>query len=176
MKEKQNKKEISKEEEILEEKIELTKEEIEAITNKNLELEKKVEEATNEILKAKAELINYRKRKDEETSKILKYCNEDIVLELLPIIDNFERAISMEKEDSNIINGVKMIYSSLISVLNKYEVKEIDALDMPFDSKLHQAVATEENENKKDIVIEVYQKGYILKDKLLRPAMVKVGK
>lgn len=183
--EKKNKKEeilekkeevINENDETIEEKIEITKEEVEAWNNKAIELEKKVEILNNEVLKSKAELINYRKRKDEETNKMLKYANEDLILELLPIIDNFERAISMEKEDSNLINGVKMIYTSLTNLLNKFDVKEIDCLNKPFDASMHHAVAQEEKEGQEDIVIEIFQKGYILKDKLLRPAMVKVGK
>ena len=164
-------------EEVIEEieKIEITKEEIEAINNKATEAEEKA-------LRAQAELINYRKRKDEEVNKMLKYANEDLVLEILPILDNFERAIKMdddnlEDEVSKFLSGMKMVYASLVSSLEKFGVKEIEALGKTFDENYHQAVMTESIEDKeKDIIIEVYQKGYMLKDKLLRPAMVKVNK
>ena len=163
-------------------KIEITKEEIEAINNKALEYEKKANENEENYLRAKADLINYRKRKDEEVSKMLKYANEDLILEILPVLDNFERAIKMdddnlEDEVSKFLSGVKMIYASLTSILEKYGVTEIKSLGEKFDANIHQAVMTDEVKDKeKDIILEVYQKGYMLKDKLLRPAMVKVNK
>ncbi len=159
-------------EELLTEKVELTKEEVEAIN-------KKAQEAEERFLRAQADLVNYRKRKDEEVLRQLKYANEDLVLELLPILDNFERAIKMGKSgnDANFINGINMVYTSLTKALEKYGVTEIEALDKPFDPVYHQAVMTECDDSKqKEIILEVYQKGYILKDKVIRPAMVKVNK
>lgn len=165
----------SKKEKKDEEKIFLTKEEIEAMN-------KKVSEAEEKALRASAELINYRKRKDEETDKKLKYANEDLILEILPILDNFERAIKMdddnlEDEVSKFLQGVKMIYASLTKTLEKYGVTEIKALGEVFDAKYHQAVMTDSIEDKPvDVITEVFQKGYMLKDKVIRPAMVKVNK
>ena len=116
----------------------------------------------------------------EETQRLLKYSNEALILEILPIIDNFERALSINIENQDIINyqkGMKMIYDSLINVLTKFEVKEIDCLNKEFDPTYHQAVMTEEKEGTNPgIIIEVMQKGYIYKDKVIRPAMVKVSK
>lgn len=169
------KKNKSEEKEIAKDKVELTNEEIEAMN-------KRVSEAEEKALRYQAELINYRKRKDEETEKKLKYANEDLILEILPVLDNFERAIKMdddnlEDEVSQFLSGMKMVYASLIKAIEKYGVKEIDALGKVFDVTYHQAVMTEEVKDKdKDIVLEVYQKGYILKDKVIRPAMVKVNK
>lgn len=169
------KKNKSEEKEIAKDKVELTNEEIEAMN-------KRVSEAEEKALRYQAELINYRKRKDEETEKKLKYANEDLILEILPVLDNFERAIKMdddnlEDEVSQFLSGMKMIYASLTKAIEKYGVKEIDALGKVFDATYHQAVMTEEVKDKdKDIVLEVYQKGYILKDKVIRPAMVKVNK
>ncbi len=169
------KKNKSEEKEIAKDKVELTNEEIEAMN-------KRVSEAEEKALRYQAELINYRKRKDEETEKKLKYANEDLILEILPVLDNFERAIKMdddnlEDEVSQFLSGMKMVYASLTKAIEKYGVKEIDALGKPFDATYHQAVMTEEVKDKdKDIVLEVYQKGYILKDKVIRPAMVKVNK
>lgn len=169
------KKNKSEEKEIAKDKVELTNEEIEAMN-------KRVSEAEEKALRYQAELINYRKRKDEETEKKLKYANEDLILEILPVLDNFERAIKMdddnpEDEVSQFLSGMKMVYASLIKAIEKYGVKEIDALGKVFDATYHQAVMTEEVKDKdKDIVLEVYQKGYILKDKVIRPAMVKVNK
>ena len=146
--------------------------------NKLKEENKKLEQ---DVLMAKADLINYRKRKDEEVTKMLKFANEDLVKELLPVIDNFERAIKMDDEDltdevSKFLEGVKMIYCGLINTMEKYEVKAIDGTNKPFDPTFHQAVMTEKREGvEPGLVIEVLQKGYLLKDKVIRPAMVRVS-
>lgn len=145
------------------------------------ELEEKVKSLEEQNLRTNAELINYRKRKDEEISKMLKYSSEDIVREILPIVDNFERAISMdddnlEDEVSKFLSGFKMIYCKLVSILEKNGVKAIDGANKPFDPTYHQAVMTEQREGTEaGMVIEVLQKGYLLKDKVIRPAMVKVS-
>lgn len=144
------------------------------------ELEKKLKESEEKALLAKADMINYRKRKDEEITRILKYANEDIVRELLPVVDNFERAIKMddnnlEDELSKFLEGFKMIYCNLVSILEKNEVKQIDGINKPFDPTYHQAVMTEASDKEKDMVLEVLQKGYLYKDKVIRPAMVKVS-
>lgn len=154
--------------------IKLTKEEVEAINKKALDAEERA-------LRHQAELINYRKRKDEETEKMLKYANEGLILEILPVLDNFERAVSMNenmgKETENFINGINMVHQGLVSALKKYGVSEIECLGKKFDPALEQAVMTAgEKDKESDIVLEVYQKGYMLKDKLIRPAMVKVNK
>ncbi len=145
------------------------------------ELEEKVKALEEQNLRTNAELINYRKRKDEEMSKMLKYSSEDIVREILPIVDNFERAISMdddnlEDEVSKFLSGFKMIYCKLVSILERNGVKAIDGANKPFDPTYHQAVMTEPKEGvEAGMVIEVLQKGYLLKDKVIRPAMVKVS-
>lgn len=141
----------------------------------------KISELEDKLLREKAELVNYRKRKEEETTRMLKYSNEDIVKEILPIVDNFERAIKMddnnlEDEVSKFLSGFKMIYCKLVSILEKYEVKAIDGANKPFDPTYHQAVMTEACENvESGIVLDVLQKGYLYKDKVIRPAMVKVS-
>lgn len=141
----------------------------------------KISELEDRLLREKAELVNYRKRKEEEISRLLKYSNEDLVKEILPIVDNFERAINMdddnlEDEVSKFLSGFKMIYCKLVSTLEKYEVKAIDGNNKPFDPTYHQAVLTEQREGvEKEIVLDVLQKGYLYKDKVIRPAMVKVS-
>ena len=111
----------------------------------------KISELEDRLLREKAELVNYRKRKEEEISRLLKYSNEDLVKEILPIVDNFERAINMdddnlEDEVSKFLSGFKMIYCKLVSTLEKYEVKAIDGNNKPFDPTYHQAVLTEQRE------------------------------
>lgn len=150
------------------------KEELKKLKEQNTQLE-------DALLRSKAEFINYRKRLEEEQSRLLKYANEDLVLETLPTLDNFERAIVMdndnlEDEVSKFLSGIKMIYCNLLSTLEKYGVKAIDGNHKPFDPNYHQAVMTEKIEDMEPgMVIEVLQKGYLLKDKVIRPAMVRVS-
>ena len=145
------------------------------------ELEEKIKGYEEKSLRDKAEMINYRRRKEEETSKMLKYCNEDLIKQLLPVIDNFERAIKMdddnlEDEVSKFLSGFKTIYSNLALTLQNFEVKAIDGANKPFDPVYHDAVMTEHRDDlEPGMIIEVLQKGYMLKDRVIRPAMVKVS-
>lgn len=149
--------------------------------NKLEELELQIKALEEKSLRDKAEMINYRKRKEEEMSRILKYSNEDIVKQILPIVDNFERAIKMDDQNledqvSKFLEGFKMIYCNLVSILESFEVKAIDGVNKPFDPTYHEAVLTEKQDGvESGMVIEVLQKGYLLKDKIIRPAMVKVS-
>ena len=145
--------------------------------NKNEEIELlkgEIESLKMEVLRSKADLINYRKRKDEETSNLLKYCNSDLILSLLNVVDNFERALVLDDEAfKSYLDGFKLIYNQVIDILNSYEVKEIEALDKVFDPMYHQSVATKKDDTKESgVVLEVFKKGYTYKDKVLRPAMV----
>ena len=142
---------------------------------------KKIKELEEEVLKAKADNINYRKRKDEEVSRMLEFANEDLVKDILPSIDNFERAINLDDENlddelSKFLAGFKMIYCHLVEVLEQYDVKAIDDRGKEFNPKFHQAVLTEKVEGMEPgMAVGVMQKGYMLKDKVIRPAMVKVS-
>ena len=133
------------------------------------------------LLRNQAELQNYKRRSQEELDRILKYKNEDILKEFLPVIDNFERAIKMDDNDlsdevSKFLAGFKIIYSNTLNMLNKFEVKEMPAEGCEFDPTYHHAVLTEHDESKPaGVVLEVLQKGYIYKDRVIRPAMVKVN-
>ena len=143
--------------------------------------EKKIKELEDSLLRSKAEFINYRKRLEEEQSRLLKYCNEDLIKETLPILDNFERAIKMDDKNlddevSKFLSGFKMIYCNLVNILKSNGVIEIDGNNKPFDPTYHEAIMTEKRDGVEEgMVLEVLQKGYILKDKVIRPAMVKVS-
>ena len=143
--------------------------------------EKRIKELEDSLLRSKAEFINYRKRLEEEQSRLLKYCNEDLIKETLPILDNFERAIKMDDtnlddEVSKFLSGFKMIYCNLVNILKNYGVIEIDGNNKPFDPTYHEAIMTEKRDGvQSGMVLEVLQKGYILKDRVIRPAMVKVS-
>lgn len=135
----------------------------------------------DKLLREKAEMVNYRRRKEEEQTRLLKYANEDLIKELLEVVDNFERALDYDDEDATeeikkFLSGFKMIYCNLVNILEKFEVKAIDGKNKPFDPTYHQAVMTEKIEDMEEgQVIDVLRKGYMLKDKVIRPAMVKVS-
>ena len=144
-------------------------------------LGKRIKELEEALLRNQAELMNYKKRKDEEVNRILKYAEEDILRGFLPILDNFERAIGMDNDDmddevSKFLEGFKLMYKQIKELLDKFDVKEIDALDKEFDPGTSQAVIVDKDENKESgIVLEILQKGYTYKDRVLRTAMVKVN-
>ena len=145
------------------------------------ELKKKNEELVNKLLYSQAEFANYKKRKELEVSNMLKYSNMDIVMEILPIVDNFERAIKLDDSNlddslSKFLEGFKMIYSHLVELLKKFEVSEIDCLNKEFDPNVAQALMTVKAPGvEPGVVVEILQKGYRLKDKMVRPALVKVS-
>lgn len=149
----------------------------EIIENLKQEIKKKEED----VLVAKADLINYRKRKDEEVVRMLKFCNEDLIKQILPILDNFERAIklddnNLDDEVSKFLEGFKMIYCNMQNVMNNFEVKPVDSVNVAFDPVYHNAILMEKVEGvESGMVVEILQKGYIYKDKVIRPAMVKVS-
>ena len=146
----------------------------------------KLQQANNELIEKvkyhQAELINYRRRKDEETEKLLKYSNQDIITDILPIVDNFERAISLddnnlEDELSKFLSGFKMMYSQLTEILRSYGVTTISRQGEIFDSNEEEALMTDSVPDKReDEVLEVLLKGYKLKDRVIRPATVKINK
>lgn len=144
-------------------------------------LSARIKNLEDALLRSQAELLNYRKRKDEETARILKYAEEDILKGFLPILDNFERAITMDDnnfgdETSKFLEGFRMVYNQTRTLLEKFGVKEIECLDKEFNPSNAQAIAVEKDDNKPSgTVLKVYQKGYIYKDKVLRTAMVIVN-
>ena len=144
-------------------------------------LKEELNKKDEEFLIAKADLINYRKRKDEEVARMLKFCNEDLIKQILPVLDNFERAIkldddNLEDEVSKFLEGFKMIYCNMQNIMSSFDVVVIDGANKPFDPVYHNAIMLEQREGiESGMVLEVLQKGYIYKDKVIRPAMVKVS-
>ena len=149
-------------------------EEVLILKNNIQTLEEKLKAST-------AELINYRKRKDEEVTNRLKFANQDLILDILPVLDNFDRAIKLQKSDdtnlTKFLDGFKMLYNSLNETLKRYGVEEIDCLGKEFDPNLHEAMLVDKDETQEDnVVLEVLIKGYILKGRVIRAASVKVNK
>lgn len=140
-------------------------------------LKKEVASSNEKVVRLSAEVQNMRRRYEDELSKRAMYEGSDLIKSLLPIIDNFERAIAMDNsENDKYLEGYKMIYTNMLTVLKNIGVTEIECLHKPFDPKFMDAVLTESIiEEEQGVVLDVLQKGYMYKDKLLRPAMVKVN-
>ena len=149
----------------------------EAISVQLEEKDKKIAELTDRLLRLQADFMNYKNRIEKEKESIFSYATEDLINQILPILDNFERAIENAEADNGFQQGVMMIYEQLIEMLNANGLKEIECLGEDFDPNFHHAVFMEEKENTEEgTVLEVLQKGYMLKDKVIRPSMVKVAK
>lgn len=137
------------------------------------------EEYQQRFLRAQADFDNFRRRTLKEKEDLAKYASAKLVTELLPVLDNFERALATEQaasEAESFIKGVDMIFRQLGQVLEQEGVKPMEAVGQPFNPEFHQAVMTvETDEFEEGTVVEELQKGYLLKDKVLRPAMVKVS-
>lgn len=144
-------------------------------------LKEEINTLKDKLARTQAEMQNFKRRKEEETSQRLKYCNEDLLLKFVNVCDNFERAIQMDDDNltdevSKFLEGFKMMYTNMVDILKVNEVVEIECLGKPFDANTMEAILVEHFDDRKpNEVVDVLQKGYMYKDKLLRPAMVKVN-
>lgn len=172
---------ITKEQEVVEEK-ELPKKKKKE--KKNTEVETLKQECAlkdEKILRITAEMQNMKRRSEEDRAKLLKYDGEAVILKMITILDNFEHAIKMDDNDltdevSKFLSGFKMIYGNMVDSLKSLGVEEIDCLHKPFDELSMNAVLVDTDEEfEHNIVLDVLQKGYLYKDKVIRPAMVKVN-
>lgn len=152
-------------------------EKIHSLEAKIKELEESNTKLKNDYFKAYADAENIKKRNQAELEVGKKYRIQSFAVDILPAIDNLERSLSaLEDKESPLAKGILMTHQQLINSLKKEGVEEIEALDKPFDANYHQALITEKVDGKEaNIVIEVLQKGYVLKDRLIRPALVKVS-
>lgn len=142
------------------------------------ELSKEEEDAQTRYLRLAADFQNYKRRVEKEKSDIYAFANEKIVVELLNVIDNFDRSLAMQEEckDEKMLEGMQLIFKQLKAVLEKNNVKEIQTADADFDPNFHHAVMTDSSdEYESGKITEVFQKGYTLNEKVIRPAMVKVA-
>ena len=123
-----------------------------------------------------ADFENYRKRADREKTEFFKYALGEVLKDLIPVLDNFDRALEHAGEGDDFHKGVALIYKQMWDVLQRHGVRPIEQAGVPFDPKIHEAVIREENPSvPSQTVVAVLQKGYFLHDRLLRPAMVKVA-
>ena len=144
------------------------------------ETRSKLQESEEKVLRLAADFENTKKRLERERDTSLKYAEENILKELLPGIDNIERAMEQAQEADNIeslLEGVELTRDGLLTTLEKYGVKAIGSVGEPFDPNIHEAIAMEETgEIEPNFVLREFQKGYFYKDRLLRPAKVIVSK
>ncbi|WP_404450474.1 nucleotide exchange factor GrpE [Sutcliffiella horikoshii] len=152
--------------------------EVSAEQQKISELEAKLEESENRLLRLQADFDNYRRRVRLDQEAAQKYRAQNLVTDILPALDNFERALKVESEDEKIktfLQGMEMVHRQLAEALKSEGLEAIPAVGETFDPNLHQAVMqVEEGEGESNTVLEEFQKGYKLKDRVIRPSMVKV--
>lgn len=143
------------------------------------ELEGKLEEANNRYLRLQADFDNSRRRARLDLEATEKYRAQKLILDLLPAIDNFERAMKIEVDNDqtkSLLHGMEMVYRGLLDALKNEGAEAIESIGKEFDPHLHQAVMQVTDENfEPNTVVEEFQKGYMLKDRVIRPAMVKVN-
>ncbi|NBJ68571.1 MULTISPECIES: nucleotide exchange factor GrpE [Clostridia] len=156
-----------------------SEEDISQLQSKLNALQAEKEEMYQQLLRVQAEYDNFKKRTIKEREAARKYQSQDLIQELLPALDNFERALQVEKTEAtaSIIDGISMVYNQLKEALASQGAEEIPAVGKEFDPNIHHAVMQVEDEDQpSNTVVEELQKGYILKDRVIRPAMVKVTK
>jgi molecular chaperone GrpE len=128
------------------------------------------------LLRRQAEFDNYRRRAERERTELIEYANSETVGSLLPILDDFERALKVESADKEYARGMELIYQRLSDSLKKLGIEPVTSAGQPFDPHLHHAVdMVETDEHPDHTILEEYQRGYNFKGRLLRPAMVKVA-
>ena len=180
----EEKAEVKKEQQIAEETAEETVEEPaaeqEEPSKEVEELKAKLAEASDRYLRLAAEFDNYRRRSAKERMDLISLANENLVKELLPVIDDFERALAAMKGSDDAASakeGTELIYNKMVAFLKKNGVVEIDAIGKEFDTDFHEAVAQfpVEEKDKKNTVIDVTQKGYVMGEKVIRYAKVVIG-
>ena len=163
-----------------EEKERNSEKEIEELKKKLEEKEKEAKEHYDRLLRVAADFENYKKRAAREKEEWIKFANEDLIKAILPFIDNLERAVNHAEKVEDIrslIEGVKLTLQQLLQTLNKFGLSPIESVGKPFDPAVHEAMMlVETDQHEPNQVVEEFQKGYLLNDRLLRPATVSVSK
>ncbi len=143
------------------------------------ELETNLADTENRLLRVQADFENFKRRTREDNAAQLKYKSQSLLTQLLPALDNFERALDVKVEDAqaaSVLQGVEMVYRQLLEAMKSEGLEVIDSEGSAFDPNLHQAVMQVQDEKYgSNVVVETLQKGYRLKDRVIRPAMVKVN-
>jgi len=146
------------------------------LEQKVTDLEEALAASEEKYLRLYAEFENYKKRMRTELETEKTYRSQAVLRDIIPTLDNIERALGQKSEDETLIKGVQMVYDNLVSALKEHGLEKIEAQDQPFDPNFHQAVMQEKDGAKESgIVLDELQKGYKLKERVLRPSMVKVN-
>ena len=169
--------ETTSENEVTEEVEEKTTEEL--LQEKIEKLEEEVKNSEDKYLRLYAEFENFKKRKNQEILTLNDYKSQKVITEILPSLDNLERALQVEtnsEEVQTMLKGVEMVYESLQAVLKAEGVELVETENSVFDPNFHHAVMQgEDSEKESGVILDTFQKGYKLKDRVIRPAMVKVN-
>ncbi len=161
---------------------EVTSEELESLRTRLVEVEAENEALQDRLVRLQADFENHRRRGLKERQDALHYGHENLVKDLLGTVDNLERAIDHASQSDGgdlegLLQGVELVQRDLLGTLNQHSVNEIEAAERPFDPNVHEAMAqVEDSERPAGTVVQVLQKGYLLRDRLLRPARVMVSK
>ncbi|ANR69568.1 nucleotide exchange factor GrpE [Selenomonas sp. oral taxon 126] len=159
------------------EPADVTVEDVPAEEDKTAELEAQLQEKSDRILRLQADFENFRRRTAKEKEELAAVITQNLLTDLLPLLDNFERAMAVEQSDVEAFQkGVEMIFTQLREVMEKHGLENIEAEGAPFDPNIHQAVMRVENPDVEDgTITQVLQKGYQAKGRVIRPAMVQVA-
>ena len=159
------------------EPADVTVEDVPAEADKTAELEAQLQEKNDRILRLQADFENFRRRTAKEKEELAAVITQNLLTDLLPLLDNFERAMTVEQTDGEAFQkGVEMIFTQLREVMEKHGLENIEAEGAPFDPNIHQAVMRVENPDVEDgTITQVLQKGYQAKGRVIRPAMVQVA-
>jgi molecular chaperone GrpE len=154
--------------------------EIEELKKKLEEKEKEAKENYDRLLRTAADFENYKKRATREKEDWTKFANEDLIRAILPFVDNLERAVNHAQKVADtgvLVEGVRLTIQQLLQALNKFGLSSFESVGKPFDPAMHEAMlVVETDKHEPNQVVEEFQKGYLLNDRLLRPATVSVSK
>jgi molecular chaperone GrpE len=143
------------------------------------QLQQQVDDLTQDLQRERSDFANYQRRAEAEKEQIMSHAKSEVITQLLPVLDDLERALGYvpeELQDNAWAQGVGKVYQRAQETMGEVGIIRIDALHQPFDPELHEAVEFEDGEGSQEVVTEAMRTGYMFEDKVLRPAMVKVGK
>ena len=162
------------------------KEKLSPQKEESLKLKDHISDLTNTLQRLQADFENYRKRTEKERLEHTKFACQNAIVELLPVLDNFELALkhtSNKKKDSknlhttnDFVKGIELVYAQLLGIMSKLGLKPIDTLGEKFNPELHEVLMSEESKKDKNKIIEVFQMGYALNGRIIRTSKVKVTK
>jgi molecular chaperone GrpE len=137
--------------------------------------DKEIKELTELLQRVQAEFINYKNRTEMEKKALVEYANADLIKKLLPLMDTFEIALKNSQDPEKFRKGMEMLYTQFAELLKQEGVRKIDTQNKKFDPYLHEVLMKTHSEHEEDTILEEFQKGYMLKDKVLRHSKVKIS-